>query len=190
MKAVVCERYGPPEVLELRDVPRPEPRADDPDLVRRLESEACQRPDALSADVLAGHLQLLLSYCQRFYARQFRTRADLQGGVGARFERLLGEYFESGRAEQEGLPTVQVCAKQLGYSPDYLSDLLRAETGRGAREHIHHVLIETAKARLTVLERSVSEIAYGLGFEHPQHFSKLFKQKAGATPGDWRSGRR
>jgi AraC family transcriptional activator of pobA len=128
----------------------------------------------------------LFGYCRRYYARQFQTRASAQNGVLARLQRHLDDYLASSRPREKGLPTVALCARSLGYSPDYLSDLLREETGTSARDHIHRALIEAAKRRLAASTDSISEIAYALGFEQPQHFSKLFKQKTGRTPGEWR----
>ncbi|MGC4118551.1 MAG: helix-turn-helix transcriptional regulator [Myxococcales bacterium] len=156
------------------------------ELVKQIEREAATTPDAYSSDVLAAHLQLLFGYCQRFYARQFRTRARVQGGVLERVQKHLDEYLASARPRDEGLPTVATCAKALGYSPDYLTDLLREETGESTREHIHRAIITAAKTRLASTSDSVSQVAYSLGFEHPQHFAKLFKQKTGSSPSEWR----
>lgn len=154
-------------------------------IVKTIEQEYA-RIDEFSDELLVSHLQLFLNYCRRFYARQFITRKNENQDVIVRLERFLCEYFESARPTHEGLPSVSVCAKAMGYSPDYLSDLLRRETGRNTREHIHHSLIERAKARLLATTDTVSEIAFSLGFEHPQHFSKLFKSKTGLSPGAYR----
>lgn len=175
-------RYAAVEALHLNDDERDKLTA----LVRGLEREAGAAPDAFSNDVLIAHLELLFGYFRRFYARQFQTRASVHGGVLARLHRHLDEYLGSPRPREEGLPTVATCARSLGYSPDYLSDLLREETGESARDHIHRALIEAAKTRLTASSDGVGEIAYGLGFERPQHFSKLFRQKTGSSPGQWR----
>src|SRR5690606_38965526 len=153
--------------------------------VRSIEQEYA-RIDAFSDDLLVAHLQVLLALCQRYYARQFITRKVAHEDVVARLEKYLAAYFESARAMQEGLPTVSGCAKALGYSADYLSDLLRKETGKSTREHIHHILIERAKDRLLGSADTVSEIAFSLGFEQPQHFSKLFKTKTGLSPKAYR----
>jgi len=175
-------RYAAEEALHLDDAEQQQLSG----LVRALEREAAVAPDAFSNDVLVAHLDLLLGYCRRFYARQFRTRATVRGGVLTRLQRHLDEYLASSRPREEGLPTVAACARSLGYSSDYLSDLLREETGESGRDHIHRALIEAAKKRLAASTETVSEIAYGLGFEQPQHFSKLFKQKTGSSPGQWR----
>jgi AraC-like DNA-binding protein len=105
----------------------------------------------------------------------------------SRFESGLHKYFNTDKPQLHGLPTVKECAKNLGMSPDYLSDMLKQETGKNAQEHIHYVLIDRAKTQLLGTSHSVSEIAYGLGFEYPQYFSKLFKKKTGMTPAEFRS---
>lgn len=156
-------------------------------IVRRLEQEAASPPDAFAQDILTAHLQILLSSCQRAYTRQFDTRCQAAGRVAQRLDRYLDEHF-AGECSGKGLPTVRACACALGYSPDYLSDLLRAETGSSTREHIHRAVIESAKARL--LSATASEVAYSLGFEHPQHFARLFRQKTGHSPGEWRLQKR
>jgi AraC-like DNA-binding protein len=155
-------------------------------IVQKIEGE-CAHIDRFSNDLLVAHLQLFLDYCKRFYGRQFITRSDANKDVVVRLEKFLAEYFDSSRPAQEGLPSVLGCAKAMGYSADYLSDLLRKETGKNTREHIHHFLIEQAKNRLVGSDDSVSEIAYALGFETPQHFSKLFKSKTGMSPGKYRN---
>lgn len=154
-------------------------------IVHCIEDEYA-RFDEFSEDLLVSHLQLFLNYCMRYYGRQFVTRKSENTEVLGRLERFLADYFQSGRPTLEGLPSVALCAKAMGYSADYLSDLLRRETGKNTRDHIHDVLIERAKDRLIGSRDTVSEIAFALGFEHPQHFSKLFKSKAGMSPRDYR----
>lgn len=154
--------------------------------VKRIEDEYCRDIDAHSQELVVSHVQLLLTYCRRFYERQFNLRSNTSQDVIARLETFLLHYFESGGPAIEGLPSVQACAKAMGYSADYLSDLLKKETGKNAREHIHFFLIERAKTRLLGSADSISEIAYSLGFEHPQHFSKLFRSKTGMSPGEYR----
>jgi AraC-like DNA-binding protein len=156
------------------------------DIVKTIEQEY-GHIDELSDEILVSQVRLLLNYCKRFYARQFITRKGSDAGMVARLEGLLRQFFDSGRPAQDGLPSVSGCAKELGYSPDYLSDMLRKETGRSARDHIHFFLIERAKDYLLGSEKTVSEVAFLLGFEHPQHFSKLFKSKTGVSPGAYRS---
>lgn len=155
--------------------------------VDELRREYRQNPDEHSQQIIVDHLQLLLSYCKRFYGRQFTTRACANHDVLARFERFLHDYFASDAPTKHGMPDVSECAKQLGYSPNYLSDLLRKATGKSAREHIHLFVIESAKNRLLGSNDSISQIAYALGFEYPQHFSKLFRSKTGMSPAKFRS---
>jgi len=171
--------YAAREALHLEDSERHQLTG----IVRRLEEEASSPPDAFAQDILTAHLQILLSHCQRAYARQFDTRGQATGRVAQRLDRYLDEHF-AGEIKAKGLPTVRACARALGYSPDYLTDLLRAETGASTRAHIHRAVIEAAKARL--LSSTASEVAYALGFEHPQHLARLFRQKTGHTPGEWR----
>jgi AraC family transcriptional regulator, transcriptional activator of pobA len=155
--------------------------------VKRIEDEYSREIDVHSQELIVSHVQLLLTYCRRFYERQFNLRSDSSKDVIARLETFLQQYFESGGPAPQGLPSVQGCAKAMGYSPDYLSDLLKKETGKNTREHIHFFLIEQAKTRLLGSADSISEIAYSLGFEHPQHFAKLFRSKTGMSPGEYRS---
>lgn len=158
------------------------------EIVQALEQEVSAPPDTHSREVLVAHLELFFSYCGRFYTRQFQQRAQVEG-VLARLQHHLDAYFASARPHVEGLPTVASCAKSLGYSPDYLSDLLREQTGESARDHIHRAVIDAAKQRLASTQDGVGEIALALGFEQPQHFSKLFKQKTGTSPSAWRGPR-
>jgi AraC-like DNA-binding protein len=155
--------------------------------VKRIEEEYGRDIDAHSQELLVAHLQLLLTYCQRFYGRQFSLRSNVNKDIISRLESFLQGYFESDQPAKHGLPSVQACARAMGYSPDYLSDLLKKETGKNTREHIHFFLIERAKTRLLGSGDSISEIAYSLGFEHPQHFSKLFRSKTGMSPGEFRN---
>jgi len=155
-------------------------------LVRSIEGEA-EVGDAFADDVLAAQLQVLFSYCQRAYARQFEVRARKAGSVAAQLDRHLDAWLASAPSST---PTVRSCAKALGYSADYLSDLLRAETGHSARTHIHTALIEAAKARLLAEDARASDVAYALGFEHPQGFTRLFRQLTGHSPAEWRRAQR
>lgn len=158
-------------------------------VVQQLEHEASGPPDSFALEVLTAHLQLLFSYCQRAYARQFQLRNTVGGSVATRLDQHLAQYL-SGEARQRGLPTVKSCARVLGYSPDYLSDLLRAETGINARDHIHAAVMEAAKARLlSSASLTASEVAHELGFEHAPHFSRLFRSKTGQSPLEWRRAR-
>lgn len=151
-------------------------------IVKKIEEEYAHIDD-FSDELILSHVQLLLKYCKRFYGRQFITRKNTNKHVVSQLENFLADYFASTRPAHDGLPSVADCAKAMGYSADYLSDLLRKETGKNTRDHIHYVLIEEAKNRLLASHMTVSEVAFSLGFESPQHFSKLFKSKTGTSPG-------
>ena len=174
--------YETHEALHLSD----EEKATINGIVDQIEAEAGQNLDVHSNDLIVSNLDLLLKYVKRFYGRQFITRSAQNQDMVARFERLMEDYFRSGTQLTQGVPTVKSCADQLGLSPDYLSDLLRQETGKSTIDHIHHALIERAKTRLLGSSASISEIAFDLGFEYPQYFSKMFKAKTGMTPGEYR----
>ncbi|WP_294250233.1 helix-turn-helix transcriptional regulator [uncultured Chryseobacterium sp.] len=138
--------------------------------------------DDLSHDVLISQLELLLTYSQRFYKRQFITRKIINTDLLSRMELLLDEYFNSEKAVIEGIPTVKYLSDQLKVSPRYLGDMLRSVTGLNTQQHIHLKLIEKAKEKLSATHLTVSEIAYELGFEHPQSFSKFFRSKTNSSP--------
>ena len=150
-----------------------------------IEQELKQRPDRHSATIVCTAIELLLNYCARFYDRQFITRHPANLDVVSRFETLLNDYFVA-RHSTDGLPTVKYFADKLNFSPDYLSCLVKKETGRNIQEHIHYKLMEVAKDCLCFNDKSISQIAYELGFEYPQHFSRLFKSKVGVTPSEYR----
>jgi AraC family transcriptional activator of pobA len=152
-----------------------------------LESELAGRIDDFSQDVVIAQLELLLSYANRFYKRQFITRKAVSNDLLQRMDALLDEYFERAVSLSKGLPTVHYLAEQLSLSPSYLSDMLRSLTGQNAQQHIHHKLIEKAKEKLSATSMSVSEVAYELGFGHPQSFSKLFKTKTKRSPLEFRA---
>lgn len=151
-------------------------------IFKNVEQEYQTSIDQYSQDVMIAHLELLLNYCNRFYNRQFLTRKKTNSDILVKLEELLALYFGQADFREQGLPTVQYVAEQLNLSPNYLSDLLRNLTGQTAQQHIHHKLIEKAKESLTTTQLSISEIAYQLGFEHPQSFSKFFKSKTSQTP--------
>jgi AraC family transcriptional regulator, transcriptional activator of pobA len=156
------------------------------DFVRHIEVEINQNIDKHSQELIITNLQSILRYCQRFYDRQFFTRSNLNKDYLIRFEEYLESYFASPILVEKGLPSVAQCGDALNMSAHYLSDLLKAETGRSAKDHIHDFIIERAKSLLLSSNASVSEIAYGLGFDYPQHFTKLFKSKTGFNPTDYR----
>lgn len=156
------------------------------DCIRKIELELKNNLDGHSQTLIVSNIELLLNYCARYYGRQFITRKSGHTGTVAEVERLLRDYFSPGHAQQRELPTVKALAEKVHLSPSYLSDLLKKETGMNAQDLIHYHLIEAAKTILLSSDQSVSEIAYGLGFEYPQYFSKLFKLKTGHTPGAYR----
>jgi AraC-like DNA-binding protein len=151
-------------------------------LFRTMEAELASRLDEFSQDVVVAQLELLLTYANRFYKRQFLTRKAAHSDLLQRLEELLAEYFGSADLPSRGLPTVQYLAQRLHVSASYLSDLLRTLTGQSAQQHIHDRLIERAKEQLATTALSVSEVAYALGFEHPQSFSRLFKARTALSP--------
>lgn len=138
--------------------------------------------DDFSQDVLVSHIEVLLNYSNRFYKRQFLTRKTASSDLLTQMEQLLSDYFENEKPINEGLPTVEYLANHLNISPRYLSDMLRSLTGQNAQHHIHEKLIEKAKEYLTTRNMTIAEVAYQLGFEHPQSFNKLFKKKTNQTP--------
>lgn len=156
------------------------------DIVENIRQECRGDADGHSRELIVSNLALLLGYCERFYGRQFATRAHVNKDVVIRFENFLGDYVESGRLEREGMPSVQLCASEVGLSPNYLSDLLRKETGHSTRQHIHARVLDKAKDLLLGSEQTIAEIAYALGFQYPQHFTKLFKSKIGMAPSEFR----
>lgn len=156
------------------------------DIFKNIEREYQSNIDGFSRDVMIAQIELLLQYCNRFYTRQFTTRKVANDEILIRLENLLNTYFNSKDLKENGLPTVQYTAQQLNLSPDYLSDLLRTATGQTAQQHIHARLIEKAKELLTTTNMRVSQVAYQLGFEYPQSFNKLFKNKTNMSPLEFR----
>lgn len=156
------------------------------DLLGKIEQEYSQMLDRHSQHLITSNIELFLDYCLRFYDRQFYSRTNVNNDFVSKFERLLIHYYENDQADQKGIPSVEYCAKQLNLSPNYLSDLLKRETGKTTLEHIHYFLIERAKNSLLNSSDTISGIAYSLGFEYPQHFSNLFKSKTGVSPKEYR----
>jgi AraC family transcriptional activator of pobA len=142
--------------------------------------------DKFSQSVIVAQLEVILTYADRFYQRQFITRQISSHQVLTRVEALLAEYFNSDSLTEKGLPTVSYVAEALNLSPGYLSELLKVLTGQTTQQHIHDKLIEKAREQLSTTALSVSEIAYSLGFEHLQSFSKLFKAKTSLSPMEFR----
>ncbi|GAA5083438.1 AraC family transcriptional regulator [Chryseobacterium ginsengisoli] len=151
-----------------------------------IEDELKTAIDDLSQDVMIAQLELLLNYSQRFYKRQFITRKIMNNDLLNRLDHALDQYFNQEISAVNGLPTVQYLSEELKVSPRYLGDMLRMFTGHNTQQHIHLKLIEKAKERLTTTNLSVTEIAYELGFEHSQSFSKLFKSKTSLSPLEFR----
>jgi AraC-like DNA-binding protein len=155
------------------------------DIFENIQNELNERIDQFSQDVIISQIELLLTYSNRFYNRQFITRKAANNDVLSKMETLLNDFFEKEKGIK-GLPTVEYLASQLNLTPRYLSDMLRQHTGENAQHHIHEKLIEKAKEYLSDHQLSVSETAYQLGFEHPQSFSKLFKNKTTLTPNEFK----
>lgn len=175
--------YDVTEALHLSD----EERNTIEELLDKIIKEYSQNLDRHSQHLIVSNIELLLDYCLRFYDRQFYTRTNLNSDIVSKFERLLKGYYQSDNLMDLGLPNVNYCAKELNLSANYLSDLLKKETGKTTQEHIHIFVVEKAKTILLNSSNSVSEIAYNLGFEYPQHFSNLFKIKTGFSPRDYRN---
>jgi AraC-like DNA-binding protein len=157
------------------------------ELLDKIVKEYSQNLDRHSQNLIISNIELLLDYCTRFYDRQFYTRSNLNLDYVSKFEKLLKRYYETEEVDEKGLPSVQYLAKELNFSSNYLNDLLKKETGKTAKEHIHLFVIEKAKNKLLNSKISISEIGYSLGFEYPQHFSNLFKSKTGFSPSEYRN---
>ena len=157
------------------------------DCLKIIRMELEHGVDKHSKTLLVNHIELLLNYCMRFYERQFITRGKTNRDVLTRFENLLDEYFESTLAEQDGLPTVKYFADKLCLSSNYFGDMFKKETGKSPQEYIQEKVIELAKERISGMADTVSQIAYSLGFQYPQHFCRLFKKRVGYTPSEYRA---
>nr|WP_320057877.1 helix-turn-helix transcriptional regulator [uncultured Bacteroides sp.] len=156
-------------------------------IMKNIEQEYQSLTDAHTQDIIVSQIELLLNYSNRFYNRQFITRKKANNDLLTRLESILSDYFNTGQAEEYGLPTVDYLAKKLHVSSHYLSDMLRTVTGENTQQHIQNKLIEKAKETLSTTSLSVSEIAYQLGFKYPQSFNKLFKNKTNLTPLEFRT---
>ena len=157
------------------------------DCLKIIRMELEHGVDKHSKTLLVNHIELLLNYCMRFYERQFITRGKTNRDVLTRFENLLDEYFESTLAEQDGLPTVKYFADKLCLSSNYFGDMFKKVTGKSPQEYIQEKVIELAKERISGTADTVSQIAYSLGFQYPQHFCRLFKKRVGYTPSEYRA---
>jgi AraC family transcriptional regulator, transcriptional activator of pobA len=157
------------------------------DCFSKIEYELEHAVDKHSKRLIVSNIELFLNYCVRFYERQFITRDHVNKGLLERFETLLNEYFQSDRPQTVGLPSVAYCANELNLSAGYFGDLIKKETGKTAQEYIQAKVIDVAKGRIFNHSKSISEIAYELGFKYPQHFARLFKQRVGQSPNEYRS---
>lgn len=156
------------------------------EIVRKIEREYNQNIDKHSQKLIVSNIELLLDYCSRYFDRQFYTRTNLNKDLLSKFEQLLREYFSSEKPQELGLPMVAYCGTELGMSANYLSDMLKKETGSSAQEHIHAYLVDKAKTELLGTTEPISQIAYQLGFEYPPHFTKVFKKVTGMSPAEYR----
>ena len=156
-------------------------------ILENIRQESHSNIDKFSKSIIISHVEALLNYADRFYHRQFITREKGNHQVLIKLEKLLADHFNSENSIFKGLPTVGYLAESLNISPKYLSSLLKVHSGQNAQQHIHEKLIEKAKEKLSTTGLSVSEIAYGLGFEHLQSFSKLFKTKTKQSPLEFRA---
>ncbi len=156
------------------------------DCLSKIQQEIEHSIDRLSKRLIAKNIELLLDYCLRFYERQFITRENVNNDILSRFEQLLDRYFIGNNAAKNGLPSVKYCATELCLSPNYFGDLIKKETGRTAQEYIQQKIIEISKERILDPTFSISQVAYNLGFQYAQHFSRMFKRAVGMTPNEYR----
>ena len=156
------------------------------DCLAKIRLELGHSIDRLSKRLIARNIQLLLDYCMRFYERQFNTRKVANRDILEKFESLLDDYFDNRRTSMEGLPTVKYFADKVFLSPNYFGDLIKKETGKTAQEYIQNRMIDVAKEMIAGSDKTISQIAYELGFQYSQHFNRLFKRHAGYTPNEYR----
>ncbi len=157
------------------------------DCLNKIDNETRRPIDKHSKTLIVSNIELLLNYCVRFYDRQFITRSHVNIDILVRFERLLDDYFHSGKTQLYGLPSVKYFADELNLSAGYFGELIKKETGKSAQEYIQLKLMDIAKDKLHDTSKSVSEIAYELGFKYPQHFTRLFKSAVGHSPNEYRN---
>lgn len=157
------------------------------DSLEKIKYEIEQNIDKHSKTLIVSNIELFLNYCMRFYDRQFITRSHANIDVLVRFENLLKEYFQSDKCMTLGLPTVTWCAEQLHVSANYFGDLVKKETGNTALDYIQSKVIDMAKSMIFDSDKSISDVAFQLGFKYQQHFTRLFKQKTGKTPREYKS---
>lgn len=154
---------------------------------RKIKEELQRNMDKHTMNVIVSNIELLLNYCLRFYDRQFITRAHVNKDILTRFEELLKSYYQSDLPKTVGLPTVSYCGSELSLSANYFGDLVKKETGKTALEYIQEKVIDLAKERLFDQSKSVSDIASEMGYKYPQHFTRLFKQRVGVSPQEYRT---
>ncbi len=154
---------------------------------QKIKDELEHGIDKHSKTLIISNIELFLNYCTRFFDRQFITREHLNKDILVRFEDLLNEYFQSDKPQSIGLPSVAYCADELNLSANYFGELVKKETGKTAQEYIQTKLIDLAKEKIFDSSKSISEISYEMGFKYPQHFTRLFKQKVGQSPNEYRS---
>lgn len=157
------------------------------DLMSKIKEEYTQNMDQHSQTLIISNLELLLNYCMRFYDRQFYTRTNINKDFVSDFESALKSYFKSEKLYEDGIPHANYFGQQLNMSTNYLSDMLKKETGKSIKEHINGYIINKAKSILLNSNRKVSEIAYDLGFDYPQSFTRLFKKQTGMSPVEYRN---
>jgi len=157
------------------------------DCISKIEYELQHAIDKHSKSLIISNIELFLNYCTRFYDRQFITRDTANRGILEKFEQSLNGYFSSDQPQNLGLPSVAYFAEELHLSANYFGDLIKKETGKSAQDHIQSKVIDVAKERIFDAGKSISEIAYDLGFKYPQHFTRLFKQKVGVSPNVYRN---
>lgn len=156
------------------------------DCLNKIQLELQHAIDKHSKRLITMNIELLLDYCMRFYERQFITRGEVNSDTLMKFEHLLNEYLSSEKARAEGLPTVKYFADKVYLSPNYFGDLIKKETGKSAQEYIQLKMMDVAKELILDTSKTVSQIAYEMGFQYPQHFVRVFKKRVGCTPGEYR----
>lgn len=156
-------------------------------LLKQMEIECTANSDIYSHDLIVSNIELLLNYCKRFYGRQFVTRTNHNQDLLVDFENFMNEHYATGKLMTVGIPSVKDCAEAMNFSPNYFNDLLKSKTGKSALDHIHYFLLEKAKNLLISSNKKIDEVAYELGFKYPQNFSKLFKNKVGVSPMNYRN---
>ena len=175
--------YGANEVLHVSE----DEKHSLAEILNALRKEINRPIDKHTKKVLASSLELILNHCERYYDRQFITREEVNKNVVTILNQYLSDYFSSELPQINGLPTVKKCAEKVHLSPNYLTDLLRKETGKSTQELIHYHVLGVAKNRLLNSDNPISQIAFSLGFEYPQYFGKLFKSKVGVSPSEFRN---